>query len=144
MDNEKKLTNVTEVEKKEVKEKEVKEEVVLYVEREEFVSKDGNTYYSYFLKGKIRGRDIKVDFSPKDAGGYEVLDILFDVQPKAQLIIGDEEMIDSTTGAKTKYKTYTLKTIDEDGNDYTCSVKPSRDSDKALLNMLLMINAKKN
>ena len=40
----------------------------------------------------MRGRDIKVDFAPKDKGGYEPLDILFDVSNKAELLISEEEM----------------------------------------------------
>ena len=130
MENEKK-------EKVAVKEVAENEKVGLFVEREQFKGNDGKDYWSYILKGKVRGRDVKVDFAPKDKGGYEPLDILFDVQDKAQLMIGDEEMVDSITGAKTKYKTYTLQTIDEDGIPYVCSVKPSRDSDQALLQMLI-------
>ena len=130
-----------EIVKNEVAEKEVKEEKTvvptLYVERESFVGNDGKEYWSYFVKGKVRNRDVKVDFSPKDKGGYEPLDILFDVQPKAQLIIGKEEMTDNITGKKSTYSTYTLKTVDTDGSEYVCGVKPSRDSDKALLGMLI-------
>ena len=113
------------------------DESKLYVEREKFVGNDGKDYWSYILKGKIRNRDIKVDFAPKDKGGYEPLDILFDVQSKAELVIAEEEMTDSVSGKKTKYSTYTLQTTDEDGVVYQCGVKPSRDSDKALLLMLL-------
>lgn len=127
MENEKKAKMT----KEEIKEQK------LYVEREQFKGNDGNDYWSYILKGVVRGRNVKVDFAPKDKGGYEPLDILFDVAEKAELLIGDEEMTDSVTGAKTKYKTYTLRTVDEDGIEYLCSVKPSRDSDKALLTMLI-------
>ena len=109
---------------------------VLYVVREKFTGNDGKEYWSYMVKGKVRGRDVRVDFAPKDKGGYEPLDILFDVQDKAELIIGKEEMTDNS-GKKTTYSTYTLRTIDTDGTEYTCGVKPARDSDKALLNMLL-------
>lgn len=123
--------------KEKVTEKVSAEKSVLLVEREQFTGKNGETYWSYVLKGKVRDRDIKVDFAPKDKGGYEPLDILFDVQDKAELLIGEDEMSDSVTGKVTKFKTYTLKTVDTDGVDYTCSVKPSRDSDKALLRMLI-------
>ena len=135
MENEKKV-NVTETKNVEVKENKI------YVERESFKGNDGKEYWSYLLKGKVRGRDVKVDFAPKDKGGYEPLDILFDVQPKAELLMSKEEMTDSA-GNKTKYTTYTLQTVDTDGTIYQCGVKPARDSDKALLGMLLNVLGKK-
>lgn len=116
---------------------EEKETVKLFVEREKFTGNDGKEYYSYFLKGNVRGREVRVDFAPKDKGGYEPLDIVFDVQDKAELIIGKEEMVDSNTGRKSVYDTYTLKTVDTDGIEYVVGVKPTRNSDKALLQMLI-------
>lgn len=129
---------VEETKTEEVKEETKKEPVKLFVERESFTGSDGKEYWSYILKGVVRGRAVKVDFAPKDKGGYEPLDILFDVQPKAELIIGEDTM-ENADGRKTKFNTYTLKTIDEDGMDYTCSVKPARDSDKSLLNMIIKL-----
>ena len=111
----------------------------LFVERVKNVAKDGKEYWNYITKGKALGRDIRVDFMPKDKGGYEVLDILFSLQDKAKLVVGEESSTD-VNGKTTRYKTYTLQVVDENDEDktiYDCSVKPSRDSDKALLNMLL-------
>lgn len=108
----------------------------LLVEREQFRGTDGKDYWSYNLKGKVRNRDVKVDFAPKDKGGYEPLDIIFDVAPKAELLMTDESMTDNN-GNVTKYTAYRVRTIDENGIEYSCGVKPSRDSDKALLGMLL-------
>ena len=48
----------------------------IYVERETFEYK-GNTYFSYFIKGTIRGKDVKLAVIPPDKGGYVVLDIVF-------------------------------------------------------------------
>lgn len=110
----------------------------LVLERESFKGNDGREYYSYFLKGKVRTRDVKVDFAPKDKGGYEPLDIIFDVSPKAELVMTEETMTDSN-GKETKYMSYKARTIDEDGLVYECGIKPSRDSDKALLGMLLAL-----
>lgn len=120
----------------EVNEIEVKTKDKLVLERSQFAGNDGRQYYSYMLRGKVRGRDVKVDFAPKDKGGYEVLDIVFDVGP-VELLIAEATMTDSD-GRKTKYTTYKAVAYDEDGNPYECGVKPSRDSDKALLRMLLM------
>lgn len=115
----------------------------LILERESFKGNDGKDYFSYFLKGKIRNRDVKVDFAPKDKGGYEPLDIIFDVNPKAELIMSEETMVDSN-GKETRYMSYKARTIDEDGLVFECGIKPSRDSDKALLGMLLALINKSN
>ena len=40
----------------------------LIVERSKFKGKDGKDYWGYVVNGKVRGRDIKVDFSAKDQG----------------------------------------------------------------------------
>lgn len=134
---EKKNVKVEEKVNEEVNE-EVKKPVQFFVERESFTGSNGEKYWSYILKGKVRDRVVKVDFAPKDKGGYEPLDILFDVQPIAELIIG-QDVMESSDGRKTKFATYTLRTVDEDGIDYTCSVRPAKDSDKALLNMIIKL-----
>lgn len=108
----------------------------LIVEREKFKAKDGKDYWSYVVYGKVRGRNVKVDFAAKDQGGYEVLDIIFDVKPTAELIMHDEEMTDDN-GKTTKYTVYEVQNVDENGIVYNYKVKPSRDSDKSLLNMLI-------
>ncbi len=117
--------------------KEVKKENKLFVERETFIGKDEQEYFGYVLKGKVRDRDVKVDFAPKDVGGYEVLDIVFSVNPKAELVITNEEMESSITGKVTKFVSYKVVTFDADGVPYECGVKPRQDSDKSLLKMLL-------
>lgn len=100
-------------------------------------TQDGRDYFAYKTYGKVRGRDVKVDFSPKDMGGYEPLDILFDISPKAELIMSDEKMTNDKTGETTQYTAYKLRVIDEDGEIWECNVKPQRDSDKTLLKYLL-------
>ena len=96
IENEKKV-NVEETKNVEVKAQEKK----LFVERESFVGSDGENYWAYVVKGKVRTREVKVDFIPKDKGGYEPLDIVFEVSPKAELIMTNEEVTDSN-GNKTK------------------------------------------
>ena len=108
----------------------------LTIERESYIGKDDKQYWAYLVRGKVRGRDVKVDFKPKDAGGYEPLDIVFDVAPTATLIMSDEETTDKN-GDKVKYTAYTVRNVDESGIVYECGVKPRQDSDKALLTMLL-------
>lgn len=113
----------------------------IYIEREKFTS-NGKDYYNYILKGQVRGKAVKVDFAPKDKGGYEALDLVFGDETKAELIISEESMTDAN-GKTSKYAVYTVQTIDADGIVYACNVKPARDSDKALLNMVLSIMANK-
>ncbi|MGN0819030.1 MAG: hypothetical protein ACI4M6_01360 [Christensenellaceae bacterium] len=114
------------------------EEPKLIIAREPFTSsKNGETYYAYVLRGKARGRDVKVDFVPKDIGGYVPLDIVFDGLDTAELVISEEKMTDDN-GNKVSYTTYSVRNIDEDGNVWQCPVKPTRGSDKSLLDMLLL------
>lgn len=111
-------------------------EKALQIERETYKGKDGKEYFGYIVRGEVRGRAVKVDFAPKDIGGYEVLDILFDVSPSASLIMSDEETADKF-GNKIRYTSYKAQTIDEDGTPYECDIRPKYNSDKALLKMLL-------
>lgn len=105
------------------------------VERETF-EKDGKTYFSYFIKGNVRGKDVKVAIIPPDKGGYTVLDIVFGEAMQAELKITPFE-IKGEDGNVIKGNTYAVFTKDEDGEVYECSIKPFRNSDKALLNMLI-------
>lgn len=100
-------------------------------------TQDGRDYFAYLVRGKVRGRDVKIDFSPKDVGGYEPLDILFDISPKAELLMEERESESDKSNRVTKYMAYWLRVIDEDGAVWECGVKPQRDSDKTLLGYLL-------
>ena len=57
----------------------------IIVERETFESK-GKTYYTYFIKGQVRGKDVRVAVIPPDKGGYAVLDIVFGDAMEAELV----------------------------------------------------------
>ena len=106
------------------------------VERETY-EKNDKTYYSYFIKGKLRDKEVRVLIVPPDNGGYKVLDIVFGEEMEAELVLKPYEMTDENTGKVIKGNTYAVRTKDEDGTEYECAVKPFRASDKALLNMLL-------
>lgn len=108
----------------------------LKVERETY-EKNGKTFYSYFIKGVIRGKTVKATVIPPDVGGYVVLDIVFDANLDVNLVITPFEMKDSNTGGIITGTTYSVVSTDENGVVYECKVKPSRPSDKALLNMML-------
>ena len=102
----------------------------------QMITKDGRPYFAYCVFGKVRGQEKKVDFAPKDMGGYEPLDILFDISEKAELIISDEIM--EINGQKSTFTSYKAQVVDEDGEIWDCNIKPQRDSDKALLKFLLI------
>lgn len=108
----------------------------ILVERETF-EKDGKTYFSYFIKGKVRGKEVKVAIVPPDKGGYTVLDIVFGAEMQAELTLTPYEIKDDASGRVIKGNTYGVKSVDENGEIYECKIKPYRDSDKTLLNMLL-------
>ncbi|MDE7301147.1 MAG: hypothetical protein K2N47_03160, partial [Clostridia bacterium] len=98
-------------------------------------TQDGRAYFAYILKGKLRGRDIKVDFSPKDKGGYVPLDLVFDVSAKAELLIS--EVVTEMNGIKQRRTIYEVCTVDEGEQLWKCEIKPTRKSDGDLLAMIL-------
>lgn len=115
-------------------------ETKLFVEREPFKKmKDGKVYYSYFVKGKVRDRDIKVNIIPPDQGGYAVLDLIFDVEPKAVLALVPYTMKDDF-GKKVSGHSYEVVTCEGD-DIYRSKVKPARANDKAFLDMLLNLKS---
>ncbi len=107
----------------------------IFVERETY-EKNGKSYFSYFIKGNVRGKEVKVLITPPDFGGYAVLDIVFNDSNKCELAINPYEMKDAQ-GNVIKGNTYAVKSFDEDGKVYECAIKPLRKSDKSLLNMIL-------
>lgn len=109
----------------------------LIVEREKFTAKDGREMWGYAVHGNVRGRETKVDFNAFDQGGYEVLDMVFDIKPTAELEMREEVMTNGDTGEVHTYTVYTVSNTDEDGDELICRVKPARDSDKSILAYLL-------
>lgn len=108
----------------------------IFVERETF-EKNGRTFFSYFIKGNIRGKEVKMAVVPPDKGGYTVLDIVFGSDMSAELILKPYEIKDEATGRVIAGNSYAVQSVDEDGEVYECSIKPYRNSDKALLAMLV-------
>jgi len=117
----------------------------LLVEREKFkAKKNGKEYYAYIVRGIIKGRTFDVDLAPPDKGGYEVLDLVFELgKPPAELVLIPFEFEDKDTGEKVSGTTYEVQSADEDGTVYKSAVKPARTSDKNLLDMLLAAYKKK-
>ncbi len=113
------------------------EKKVLKIERETYESKTNEERYSYFVRGTIRGKNIKASLIPSDIGGYEVLDIVFGDSKTADLILVPFSMTDEKSGKEISGNGYEAQNIDENGDVYKCKVKPRQASDKSLLEMLL-------
>ncbi len=113
-----------------------KEEKKILVEKEPYEYK-GKTYYSYYVKGVVRGKEVKAQIVPPDRGGFVVLDIVFDASLSVELALNPYEFEDEKTHKVISGTAYSVKSVDENGEIYECKVKPYRDSDKTLLNLLL-------
>ena len=100
------------------------------------MEKNGKTFYTYFIKGKIRETDVKIAVTPPDFGGYTVLDIVYGKEMKADLVSVPYELKDSS-GNLVAGNSYLVRSVDENGEVYECKIKPFRASDKALLQMLM-------
>lgn len=110
--------------------------VSILVEREIY-EKNGKNYFTYFIKGTLRGKEFRLSVMPHDIGGYAVLDIVFGNAMTAELAITPFEITDAASGRVISGNTLSVVSYDEDGESYECPVKPARKSDKALLNMLM-------
>ena len=106
------------------------------VERDTY-EKNGKTYFSYFIRGNVRGKDVRAAVIPPDRGGYTVLDIVFGDAMEAELVVTPFEMKDEASGRIISGNTYAVRSVDENGEVYECKIKPSRASDKALIGMLM-------
>ena len=115
------------------------------VHRKPFVTSEGKEYWGYYVErtivreknGKRMQKDITVDFVAKDSGGYEVLDLIFFSSDIAKLVMHEEKMTNERTGKVSRYTVYEIQSTDDDGTMFSYKVKPSRESDKALLQMLI-------
>lgn len=104
-------------------------------------TKSGADMYGYQLIENMKVNNtthkIKVDFVAKDAGGYEVLDIIFMGGDEAHLSVREEYLPNESTGELTAYRVYEIWNEDDDGIPYSIKVKPARDSDKAKFDMII-------
>ena len=107
----------------------------IFVQRETF-KKNGKEFYTYFIKGQVRGREVRVAVMPPDFGGYTVLDIVFDGANQAELVVSPYEMTDAK-GKVLRGVTSGVRSCDDNGEIYECKIKPVRTSDKDMLSMIL-------
>jgi hypothetical protein len=111
------------------------EDKKIKVEREIF-EKGEKSYSSYYIKGEVRGKQVKVQVIPPDFGGYKVLDIVYNGDNEAELQLTPYKFT-TDDGQVLEGNTFKIVSFDEDGTIYECPVKPARSSDKSLLKMLL-------
>lgn len=106
------------------------------ISREPF-ERNGKSYFGYFVAGDVHGRTVKAGVKPPDNGGYTVLDILFNGAMEADLTVTPFELT-TEDGRVITGNSYAVTAADpETGVIYSCKVKPARESDKTLLQMLL-------
>ncbi|MCH5179945.1 MAG: hypothetical protein J1F32_01870 [Erysipelotrichales bacterium] len=115
---------------------EKEEKKCLKVERETYDSKSKEERYTYFVKGVLRGKEMKASLIPSDIGGYELLDMLFIGTESVDLIVDPFEIVNKDTGEVMKGNSYIARVIEND-EKFECPVKPRQKSDKAILDMLL-------
>lgn len=100
---------------------------------------NNRTYYNYFANVVIRGQDYRVNLVPPDVdtdkGGFKILDIVFGDAETAELVPTPFEMKDASGRVTQRGYTYTLRTVDEDGEVFECPIKPRRKSDATALKM---------
>ena len=139
-------TDLTQIEIDDLDEDDVEEDdVVLPLHRETFTGKDKDGkkrhFWTYFVTGEAYGKKVRADFEAADKGGYEVLDIMYDIGTPVFVSMKEEKMTDSKTNQVSTYNTFTAFTIDTVGNVVEYKIKPMRVSDKAIFMMLF--NAEK-
>ena len=97
---------------------------------------EGKTYNNYFVRGVVAGQSVKAQLTPPDNGGYAILDIVFAEGREVELSMKPYEMRDAA-GKTVKGNTYAARSIGANGEVFECKLKPFRDSDKNLLEMIL-------
>ncbi len=111
------------------------------VYREKFISKERRQkYWGYFVMGLLRGRKVRVSLVSTDAGGYDLLDIVFNGADSVELWRKPYSMKDEKGKITASGFTYSVVSLDEDETVYTAQVKPSRKSDKALLEKIIELS----
>ena len=100
----------------------------------------GKQYNEYFIRGTVRGTEVKIKLAPpdkKDKGGYTVLDIVFGNENEADFVVVPFEFTNGE-GKTVTGNRFLVRTVDkETGEVYECAVKPARNSDKDMLAMLM-------
>lgn len=103
--------------------------------------RNGNELHNYYVPCVLNGRDVHIDFSAKDNGGYEMLADIFAIAETAELYIHDETRTDNN-GRKSTYRIYDVQNTDTNGILWSYPMKPARKSDESQLAVYLQMRAK--
>lgn len=101
---------------------------------------EGSAFQSSVSRGLLRGRKVRVSLVSTDAGGYDLLDIVFNGADSVELWRKPYSMKDEKGKITASGFTYSVVSLDEDETVYTAQVKPSRKSDKALLEKIIELS----
>ena len=110
--------------------------VVLVREKLKPREKGAKPIYSYNVYGVVRGTEVRAGMIPPDKGGFQVLSLVFGESNELPIYCVPYEMKDEK-GHKVTGNTYKVMSYDEEGDVLECKVKPSRDSDKRILECLI-------
>ena len=139
------LNGVDSVEEEEAEEEEYEFEgdakptgVIVRREKLKPRQKGDKPIFTYNVYGKLRGVDVRAGMAPPDKGGYSVLALVFGEADALPLYMVPYEMKDEK-GHRVSGNTYKVMSTDADDITLECKIKPSRDSDKRLLECLIQI-----
>lgn len=117
----------------------------LPVHRKVFKTKDKKELMGYYVIGSVRKRDIVGSIIPSDFGGFDLLDIISSDEDNPPMLIRLKYSMPNTqTGEVVSGYTYEMVSFDPMVNEYIrCKVKPQRQSDKSVIEMLFSIAFRK-
>ena len=107
----------------------------VYVERKRVTGGDGRKFWNYLVKGMNKGKEIKADLTPKDPGGYGVLDEIFEGQDKVLLTITNGTR--DSGGKKVRFTLYSVVGEGDYGIKYSVAMKPRESSDITWLELII-------
>ena len=112
-------------------------ELLVKVTRECFGEKDSVKLYSYHINALIRGKEKQISLVPKDNGGYELLQIIFDNLDTVDgtIVFSEFKMESGDVIESILVEVFVI----DDGIRYAYQLKTQRDSDKATLKILAQI-----
>ena len=112
-------------------------DLLVKVTRECFGEKNGVNLYSYYINATIRGKEKKISLVPKDNGGFELLQIIFDNLDTVDGVIVLSEF--KTDSGEIIKSIFVEVFVIDDGIRYAYQLKTQIDSDKITLQLLAQI-----
>ena len=136
------IEEITEIEEESEEAEEMEEEpVYLTLERESFKARDKRKYWGYYVSGKVYPgtrfeKTVKASFVPADKGGYELLEMMFEMSDKVLLDYSVQTMKNENTGLRTRFDVFMAFVTDPYGNKIEYKMNAYEKSDTAIFKML--------